>query len=133
MKSAVLITFGLVLASMLIASEAAAQGCKEGCAPCVVGGKKGTRCCENGKLSACIPDLDREGGPRFAAARSGTFAPHRPRPVGTASARYRTRHRPPELPEAQETCRLTSSGAQPIPMDFRLTRIGVAAPTRHCS
>ena len=74
MKSAVLITFGLVLASMLIASEAAAQGCKEGCAPCVVGRKKGTRCCENGKLSACIPDLDQEGGPRFAAARSAGLA-----------------------------------------------------------
>jgi len=50
---------------MLIASEAAAQGCREGaCAPCVVGGKKGTRCCENGKLGSCTPDLEDKGGVR---------------------------------------------------------------------
>jgi hypothetical protein len=42
----------------LVLCEAAAQTCSEGCVSCVVGGKKGERCCTNGKLSTCIPDLE---------------------------------------------------------------------------
>jgi hypothetical protein len=49
----------LSLNLFLAVCEAAAQTCAEGaCVPCVAGGRRGTRCCANGKLSACIPDLD---------------------------------------------------------------------------
>ena len=59
MKSAVVTAFALSLNLCLVVCEVVAQTCSEGdCVPCVVGGKKGARCCANGKLSACVPELE---------------------------------------------------------------------------
>src|SRR5215471_5300850 len=60
MKSTVLLTSALVLAFLLIASEAAAQQCTEG-ASCVVGGKRGSVSCAGGHAK-CVPDPVLEDG-----------------------------------------------------------------------
>src|SRR4029453_2600275 len=55
MRSMVLLA---AFSSLTLGASAAGQTYTEDkCAPCVVGGKQGSRCCEGGKLSACIPDL----------------------------------------------------------------------------
>src|SRR5438132_121170 len=59
MRPVVVAAIALSVNLYLVVCEAAAQTCSEGaCVSCVVGGKKGSRCCANGKLSICIPDLD---------------------------------------------------------------------------
>jgi hypothetical protein len=233
MKTNVPLTSALLLGLSLIVSEAAAlQKCKEGeCAPCVVGGKKGTRCCDNGRLSACIPEVSQEGAlcggkvcgkgkvcqdrqcvssckqgftdcdgfclnlsfdstncgacnnvcpsgtscqptapvvfspkpgeqsppvggsactcipppsgaetfagtlemTRRTAGLAATFVAHPIRLVGTASAYPRRPHQALRRRGARETCRLTSSGLRPIPMDCPSSRIGVLAPTPRLS
>src|SRR5690348_15661078 len=59
MRSSILLALALFLDLYFVVSEVTAQTCSEGdCVSCKVGGKTGTRCCVNGKLSKCVPELD---------------------------------------------------------------------------